>query len=218
MHELMHGLGPAQITVGGKADDRAAGAEGHVQHDRGGQGRHLGPLGAAAPRRSRQAADSRWSRRCTRRFWRRVPIDPVWHQRGARPRHRHPVELPAGPRRLHRRAGRHVRGGRARRSAAPSRADARHHDAAGATATTPPRRRSTATGVVRPEVQRVLDKLNDVPVDIAPKFTTAAALEQQFAVVRASKPPAKARLESHASRGAARARTPRGACAGGPGS
>jgi len=31
-------------------------------------------------------------------------------------------------------------------------------------------------GVVRPEVQRVLDKLTGIPVDIAPKFTTAAAL------------------------------------------
>ncbi len=31
-------------------------------------------------------------------------------------------------------------------------------------------------GVVRPAVQQVLDKLTDVPVDIEPKFTTAAAL------------------------------------------
>jgi Peptidase family M49 len=31
-------------------------------------------------------------------------------------------------------------------------------------------------GVVRPEVQRVLDRLTDVPVDIAPRFTSAAAL------------------------------------------
>ena len=29
-------------------------------------------------------------------------------------------------------------------------------------------------GVVRPEVQKVLDRLTDVPVDIAPRFTTAA--------------------------------------------
>ena len=32
--------------------------------------------------------------------------------------------------------------------------------------------------VVRPEVQRVLDKLKDVPVDIEPKFVTAARLRQ----------------------------------------
>ena len=48
MHELMHGLGPHDITVGGRADDRAAGAEGDLQRDRGGQGRHLGPVRAAA--------------------------------------------------------------------------------------------------------------------------------------------------------------------------
>jgi hypothetical protein len=35
----------------------------------------------------------------------------------------------------------------------------------------------TATAVVRPEVQRVLDRLTAVPVDIAPRFTTAADLE-----------------------------------------
>ncbi|MGQ0736209.1 MAG: dipeptidyl-peptidase 3 family protein [Acidobacteriota bacterium] len=34
----------------------------------------------------------------------------------------------------------------------------------------------TTLGVVRPETQRVLDRLIDVPVDIAPRFTTAAAL------------------------------------------
>ncbi len=31
-------------------------------------------------------------------------------------------------------------------------------------------------GVVRPEVQRVLDRLKAVPVDIEPRFTTAAKL------------------------------------------
>jgi hypothetical protein len=34
-----------------------------------------------------------------------------------------------------------------------------------------------ATSVVRPEVQRVLDRLKDVPVDIAPEFATAKELE-----------------------------------------
>jgi hypothetical protein len=36
----------------------------------------------------------------------------------------------------------------------------------------------TATATVRPEVQKVLDKLTGVPVDIAPRFTTAAELEE----------------------------------------
>ena len=31
-------------------------------------------------------------------------------------------------------------------------------------------------GVVRPQVQAVLDRLTDVPVDIEPKFTTAEQL------------------------------------------
>jgi hypothetical protein len=35
-----------------------------------------------------------------------------------------------------------------------------------------------ATATVRPEVQRVLGKLSDVPVDIAPRFTSAASLER----------------------------------------
>jgi hypothetical protein len=30
--------------------------------------------------------------------------------------------------------------------------------------------------VIRPEVQRVIDKLSSLPVDIAPKFVTAAEL------------------------------------------
>ena len=37
-----------------------------------------------------------------------------------------------------------------------------------------------ATAVVRPDVQTVLDRLSAVPVDIAPRFTTADAMEQQL--------------------------------------
>jgi Peptidase family M49 len=36
-----------------------------------------------------------------------------------------------------------------------------------------------ATATIKPDVQRVLDKLAGVPVDIAPRFTTALALEAQ---------------------------------------
>jgi hypothetical protein len=36
----------------------------------------------------------------------------------------------------------------------------------------------TARATVRPEVQKVLDRLTGVPVDIAPRFTTAAELEE----------------------------------------
>ena len=31
-------------------------------------------------------------------------------------------------------------------------------------------------GVLRPEVKRVLDRLADIPIDIEPRFTTAAQL------------------------------------------
>ena len=54
MHELMHGLGPHNITVGGRADNRAAGAEGDLQRDRRSQGRRVGTVGAATAGRSEQ--------------------------------------------------------------------------------------------------------------------------------------------------------------------
>ena len=38
---------------------------------------------------------------------------------------------------------------------------------------------SDRLGVVRPEVQRVLDKLAGIPVDIEPKFVTAAELTKR---------------------------------------
>ncbi|HMK72170.1 MAG TPA: hypothetical protein VK454_02460, partial [Myxococcaceae bacterium] len=34
--------------------------------------------------------------------------------------------------------------------------------------------------VVRPEVQRIVDRLKDVPVDIAPRFPTAERLAAEF--------------------------------------
>jgi hypothetical protein len=34
-------------------------------------------------------------------------------------------------------------------------------------------------GVIRPEVQRVLDRLEDLPTDIRPRYVTAAALTAQ---------------------------------------
>ena len=51
--------GAAQHHRRRQADDGAAGAEGHVQHHRGSEGRHLRALGAAVPRRSRRAPGSR---------------------------------------------------------------------------------------------------------------------------------------------------------------
>lgn len=45
-------------------------------------------------------------------------------------------------------------------------------------------------GVVRPEVQRVLDRLDGVPVDIAPQYTTADALERAVLDGAAARRPA----------------------------
>ena len=33
-------------------------------------------------------------------------------------------------------------------------------------------------GVIRPEVQKVLERLKDVPIDIAPRFVTAESFAQ----------------------------------------
>ncbi len=38
----------------------------------------------------------------------------------------------------------------------------------------------TRLGVIRPEVQRALDKLTGVPIDIEPRFTTAERLLRDF--------------------------------------
>jgi hypothetical protein len=45
--------------------------------------------------------------------------------------------------------------------------------------------------VVRPEVQRVLDRLTDVPVDIEPKFTTAERLVMEASIPAAAPTPAQ---------------------------
>ena len=101
MHELMHGLGPHNITVGGRADDRAAGAEGNLQRDRGSQGRRLGPVGAAAARRREAARPGDRADDVHDVPGVGVPLDPLRHQRSARPRHRDPAELLARRRRVH---------------------------------------------------------------------------------------------------------------------
>ena len=122
MHELMHGLGPHNITVGGSADDRAAGVEGTVQHDRGSEGRHLGLVGAAAPRSIAASFRRAWRDTMYTTFLASdVPIDPLRHHRSARPRHRDAVELPARSGRLRRRRRRDLRRRTRRRCAWRSR-------------------------------------------------------------------------------------------------
>ena len=112
MHELMHGLGPHNITVGGRATTvrqelketysaieeakadvsglwalaQLAADKSHRPGDRADDVHHLPGVG--------------------------VPFDPLRRQRGARPRHRHSAELHARRRRVPRQRRRHVRGGR----------------------------------------------------------------------------------------------------------
>ena len=56
MHELMHGLGPHNITVGGRATTVRQELKDTYSAHRGSQGRHLRPVRAAVP--GRQAASS----------------------------------------------------------------------------------------------------------------------------------------------------------------
>jgi hypothetical protein len=57
MHELMHGLGPHEVPGAASPRRRCAvrPAQGTRQRPRGGQGRHLGPVGAAVPHRQGRA-------------------------------------------------------------------------------------------------------------------------------------------------------------------
>ena len=71
MHELMHGLGPHQITVGGRATTVRA----RVQGDRTARSRRPRPTSRGCSRSScwstGACSTSRCSRRCTTRSWRR---------------------------------------------------------------------------------------------------------------------------------------------------
>ncbi len=71
MHELMHGLGPHQIKVDRQGHDGPRAAEGDLQRDGGGEGRHLRALRAAAAASTRASSTRRCRRRCTTRSWRR---------------------------------------------------------------------------------------------------------------------------------------------------
>ena len=102
VHELMHGLGPHSITRQRPEDHGAAGAEGDLQRARGSQGRHLGAV--RHPAHDRQGRDAEVARGVALHDVPGVgvPVDPLRRERGARPRHRDPVELPARSARLRR--------------------------------------------------------------------------------------------------------------------
>ena len=108
MHELMHGLGPHNISVGGRATTvRQECKETYSAIEE-----------AKADISGLCSRCSSWS---IKRSWTRprpddvhdlpridVPLDPLRHQRGARARRRDSAQLLPRQRRRHRRAGRHV--------------------------------------------------------------------------------------------------------------
>ena len=158
-------------------DDGAPGAEGHLQRHRGSQGRHLRACSRC----------SSWSTRAARQGARAddvhdvsgvgVPVDPLRHQRSARPRPGDSAELPAGSRRLQGQRRRDVCGGSRRRSATAVVALTREIMTLQAEGSYAKAKAMIDTlGVIRPETKRVLDRLTDVPVDIEPRFTTAEQL------------------------------------------
>ena len=176
VHELMHGLGPAQHHGRRTADDGAAGAEGNLQRDRGSEGGHLEPLRDSVHDRQGRAAEVARAFALHDVSRLDVPLDPVRHQRSARAGHRHSAELPDGQGRGDRPRRRHVRGrsGQSEGGVTGLTRDIMTIQAEGNYATAKELRERM--GVVRPPVQKALDKLLTVPVDIEPQFTTADQL------------------------------------------
>ena len=105
-----------------------------------------------------------------------VPLDPLRLERSARPRRGHPAQLLPRPRRRHGGGRRHVRRqrGRIKQNVIDLTRDIMTMQAVGEYAAA--RQMIAKMAVVRPPVQRVLDRLAGVPVDIEPRFVAAEAL------------------------------------------
>ena len=180
MHELMHGLGPHNIRVGGPRDDRAAGAQGDLQRDRRGQGGRVRAVGAAVPRGQGFVAEHNAGDDVHDVSGIGVPIDPLRRERGARAGNGDPVEracwTPARSAWRPTARSASMRAGSARRVTALTR-DLMTLQAAGDYAKA--QGLIERLGVLRPEVKRVLDRLTAVPVDIEPRFPTAEQLERE---------------------------------------
>ena len=131
MHELMHGLGPHNITVGGAATTvrkefkELYSATEEAKADVSG----LFALQFLVDRGKLDAALGETMYADLSRL--DVPLDPLRHQRGARPRRRRADELLPGSRRRHRRRGRPLRGRYREDQAERHRSDARPDDHAG---------------------------------------------------------------------------------------
>ena len=128
MHELMHGLGPHNITVNGRATTVRQEMKELSSAIEEAKADVSGSVRAAVPRRSRQAGQS--VRRDDVHDLPRVdvPLDPVRDQRSARPRRGPAAQLLPRQRRREGGVGRDVHGGRAAHPPERDRPDPRHHD------------------------------------------------------------------------------------------
>ena len=177
MHELMHGLGPHDINVGGRDHDRAPGAEGHLQRDRGSQGRHLGPVRAAVPGRQGTARQDASRRPCTRRSWRRrsarcaSAINEA-HGRGQAIQLNYLLDN--GAFKVNGDGTFTVDAAKIRDGVTALTREIMTLQAEGSYAKA--RQMIDTLGVLRPQAKAVLDKLTSVPVDIEPRFVTAIDL------------------------------------------
>ena len=159
MHELMHGLGPHNITVGGRATtvrqefkDIYSTIE-EAKAD-------ISGLFALQFLVDREKLDKTVQRHDVHDVSRvDVPLDPLRHHRGARPRRGDSAELLPGQRRRHRRAGRHVRRQmeRIRKNVVDLTRDIMTMQATGDLQAG--KQMLDKLGVVRPQVQTVLDRL-----------------------------------------------------------
>ena len=131
MHELMHGLGPHNITVGGRATTvrqelkETYSAIEEAKADVSG----LWALKQLADKSQIDAAIARSDVHDVPGLG--VPLDPLRGERSARPRHRHSNELAARCRCLQGAVRRHLHGGQRKDRRGCHGADARDHDAAG---------------------------------------------------------------------------------------
>ena len=189
MHELMHGLGPHNITVGGRQTTvrqelkETYSTIEEAKADVSG----LWALRYLADHKQLDPAIAQDDVHDVPGLG--VPLDPLRRQRGARPRHRDPAELLPRRGRVQGRARTAPSRSTTRRSAdAVTALTQRDHDAAGRRQLRQGEGDDGALGVVRPEVQKVLDRLAAVPVDIEPKFTTAAELATVGAAITRSAP------------------------------
>ena len=120
MHELVHGLGPHDITVGGRATTVRQELKETYSAIEEAKADIAGPLRAAVPRRQGPAVEAVRADHVHHVPGLGVPLDPLRHHRGARTRAGGPVELPAGPGRVHGQRRRHLRAWPPTRSATPS--------------------------------------------------------------------------------------------------